>query len=282
MLGIGANGFTLVELLVCTVIVGMLASLLMSSLSAAKRRARQLGCISNLHQLGVAFRGAYDDLGSSRLDFGGNWPVETYRYLGSSHAVRACPTVRLPDLDAFKLVRGSFRLPVADTAGMVKWAETGGVSPATAAPWMSATYFSYAYNRWLSWSEEPRQWERYFCSEELIQAPANTPLLLDANSLMLAPTPGESGAADLYVNTNRVHSNGTTTDATVDMMVARHGPRAPPSSSLRATASEMKRWRSGMLLFDGHTEMPLLNDLHHYSWSRNWEKIPFHFSELSP
>ena len=48
-------GYTLVEMLVAIAIVGILASLLLTTLAHAKMRARQTICMSNMKQLGVAF-----------------------------------------------------------------------------------------------------------------------------------------------------------------------------------------------------------------------------------
>jgi prepilin-type N-terminal cleavage/methylation domain-containing protein/prepilin-type processing-associated H-X9-DG protein len=48
------DGFTLVELLVVIAIVGILAALLLPVIARGKRKARQIQCVSNLHQLGLA------------------------------------------------------------------------------------------------------------------------------------------------------------------------------------------------------------------------------------
>ena len=58
-----ANGLTLVEVLISIVVVAVLAMLLLPALAKSRARSSRLGCVSNLKQVGLAFRTWSSDQG---------------------------------------------------------------------------------------------------------------------------------------------------------------------------------------------------------------------------
>ena len=66
------HAFTLIELLVVVAIIGLLITLLTPALGRAQEMARQMGCVNNLRQVGVAiflYEGDHEELPSPRSGY---------------------------------------------------------------------------------------------------------------------------------------------------------------------------------------------------------------------
>jgi prepilin-type N-terminal cleavage/methylation domain-containing protein len=74
----GRFGFTLIEMLTVIGVVAVLASLLLTALASAKKKARTITCTSNLHQFSVALVTFMDDSEGKRPAVG---DLVTGRYL---------------------------------------------------------------------------------------------------------------------------------------------------------------------------------------------------------
>jgi prepilin-type N-terminal cleavage/methylation domain-containing protein len=69
------NGFTLIELLVVVAIIGVLIAMLLPSLQKARSKVKDLNCLSNLRQIGVAFA-FYESENNDRFPYVGQAPFQ--------------------------------------------------------------------------------------------------------------------------------------------------------------------------------------------------------------
>ena len=95
------RAFTLIELLVVIAIIAILAALLLPALAAAKGRAQQINCVSNLKQLVLAditYVGDYNQFiqpnGGTYLGNNSEWMGSIIDYFSRATNMMICPSAR--------------------------------------------------------------------------------------------------------------------------------------------------------------------------------------------
>jgi prepilin-type N-terminal cleavage/methylation domain-containing protein len=255
-----AAAFSLLELLVVIVIIVILAALLLPSLSAARRKAREIACRNNARQLCIVAFTYRDEQGSFLLCNDPQYPGRgmwkaTLSGLLKNPNICLCPVAPLRQ----PTPESGNRMGTTDQA-WVRWTMDA----------RQMLFASYGLNAWLCpdlATQFPHPPGFVFTKEDRIQSPALTPVFVDANWAGLSPFEADGPWRNLYTGA----PFGVPGENMGRCAIARHSIRSPTSAP-RVFAQNQKMPGAITAGFaDGHCRLVALEDLWTLSWHAGWQ-----------